>query len=123
MFYTFRQNNSGGKFVENNDLAVNTVIEANSLKEAINKAEEIGIYFDGCDDGIDCPCCGDRWYRPWDDDGKEVPSIYDTPIDDEHTGYVIHYRNGTKKVGPKYDWGKSTRRAMEEFKTAVDKEQ
>jgi hypothetical protein len=38
-------------------------IEAESAEHADEKAAEIGIYFNGCDDGRDCPCCGDRWYE------------------------------------------------------------
>ena len=31
-------------------------------------AEDIGLYFDGVEQGMDCSCCGDRWYRAWEDD-------------------------------------------------------
>jgi hypothetical protein len=37
------------------------VIEAFNEKEALSKAEDMGVYFDGCEDGRDCSCCGDRW--------------------------------------------------------------
>ena len=61
-FYEFNQNNSGGSFVVNENVCHRIVIEAYSEKEAIEKAEELGCYWNGCDDGSDCPCCGDRWY-------------------------------------------------------------
>ena len=62
--YKFDQNNSGGSFTVNNDLCENVIIEANSENEAIEKAESLGIYFNGVSDGCDCECCGDRWYKP-----------------------------------------------------------
>lgn len=118
MFYQFRQNNSGGSFTydENNGISVNVIIEANSVDEANMKAESIGLYFDGCDSGLDCECCGDRWYEQWhNEEGDLVPSVYDSPVnlstmelDDEEPPYLmkwmegyegfIHYSNG-KMVG------------------------
>lgn len=62
-FYEFRQNNSGGSF--NTKMPLYMWIEASSKEEACAIAEEHGVYFDGVDEGMDCPCCGDRWYRPW----------------------------------------------------------
>lgn len=59
MFYEFRQNNSGGVF---HLPAIQVFIEADSTDEANRIAERNGLYFDGADDGRDCPCCGDRWY-------------------------------------------------------------
>jgi hypothetical protein len=62
--YVFRQNNSGGRFREDDVLAVNMVIEANSEEQAMRRGGQLGIYFDGVRKGIDCDCCGDRWYTP-----------------------------------------------------------
>lgn len=77
LFWSFRQNNSGGKWQQG--LPVNVIIEATSMQNAISVAKSLGIYFDGVDAGVDCPCCGDRWYEPW--DGEETPKIYGMPID------------------------------------------
>jgi hypothetical protein len=63
MLYEFRQNNSGGAFVINSTLDTNLWIEADSPKEANKAAQSIGVYFDGCEIGVDCSCCGDRWHR------------------------------------------------------------
>lgn len=60
-FYIFRQNNSGGSFTVDKDLSHFLFIEAPSEKEAMKKALDLGVYFYGVDEGIDCPCCGDRW--------------------------------------------------------------
>ncbi len=72
-FYKWDQNNSGGSFVVNDRLTHRVVIEADTYKEAEEKAFDMGIYYNGCDMGMDCGCCGDRWH-----DGEEVklPSDY-----------------------------------------------
>lgn len=61
-FYRFRQNNSGGEFHIDDAVSVEVLIQAASANEANHKAKEVGIYFDGVDKGIDCECCGDRWW-------------------------------------------------------------
>jgi hypothetical protein len=76
MFYTFGQNNSGGKFHIDEQVAHYVIIEANSAKEANQIAESMSIYFDGVQDGRDCDCCGDRWYPQWDERGDDEPLIY-----------------------------------------------
>lgn len=63
MLFLFRQINSGGSFITNNDVARFVVIESTSKKKAFKKAKEVGLYFNGCEKGIDCSCCGDRWDR------------------------------------------------------------
>jgi hypothetical protein len=60
-FYKYRQNNSGGSFVDKGYLYL--VVEADYAEDANNIAEQHGVYFNGVDDGLDCECCGDRW-RP-----------------------------------------------------------
>lgn len=62
-FYELSQNNSGGSFVVDDKLCHRLFIEAESEEEAIDRAEDLGCYWDGVDEGSDCPCCGDRWYR------------------------------------------------------------
>lgn len=61
-FYEFSQNNTGGSFVTDDKLCHKIIIEAVSEEEAIQRAEDLGCYWDGVMDGIDCPCCGDRWH-------------------------------------------------------------
>lgn len=75
MFYEFNQNNSGGSFDISDTLAHFVIIEAYSADQANAIAKSLGIYFDGCDDETDCPCCGDRWYRAW-GEGDKTPMIY-----------------------------------------------
>jgi hypothetical protein len=96
MFYTFYQNNSGGNFT---GPAVYVIIEANSAKEANDRAEDIGLYFNGASEdengwSRDCPCCGDRWTAQWSDaDGTEKPEIYGKhPA--TYSDVAIYYANG-----------------------------
>jgi hypothetical protein len=61
-FYEFTQNNSGGDFITNDNLCHRLVIEATDASVATEKALSLGVYFDGIEKGVDCSCCGDRWY-------------------------------------------------------------
>lgn len=105
-FYTFRQNNSGRSFIESEKegIGVIVIIEAESSEKANERAKDIGIYFDGCESGNDCPCCGDRWYEVSKYDGEEIPSIYGESIESLKKEWCskdcfVHYLDGTfKKV-------------------------
>lgn len=76
-FYTFRQNNSGGRFYG----PVYVIIEAHNVEEANSLAEsKTDVYFDSSQD---CSCCGSRWHSLGSyEKGEEVPSIYDTPLEE-----------------------------------------
>lgn len=104
-FYDFNQNNSGGGFDFNEEAGIthHVIIEANSEDQAIARAVAIGIYFDGCEDGTDCPCCGDRWSTPW--GGDDEPQVYGQPFK-KHTMHkwmaegkeiCVHYLDGRKE--------------------------
>jgi hypothetical protein len=83
-FFTYYQNNSGGGFDYDEDrgIAHYVIVEADDADEANKLAESHGLYFDGCDDGRDCDCCGDRWYRASDHNASDLPEVYgDTPED------------------------------------------
>lgn len=79
-FFEFQQNNSGGSFVEDakRGIGPRVWVEAMNAKDANARAEDIGIYFNGCQSGMDCACCGDRWSSLWrDESGKpDVSSEY-----------------------------------------------
>ena len=80
MYYHFRQNNSGGSFhFDDRGITINVIVEAESERVAIARAEDIGLYFDGCEKGMDCDCCGDRWSVPW-GEPDAVPSVYGVPL-------------------------------------------
>lgn len=104
-YFHFSQNNSGGSFYINDEVAYHVIIQAHSAENANEIALDIGIYFDGCSSGRDCDCCGDRWSSQWYDEiGDETPLIYgDDPVTfndmftkpGEPVCYVYHY-DGTK---------------------------
>jgi len=108
-FYTFNQNNSGGSFDfdKNSGITHYVIIEAASKDDAIAKAERIGLYWDGCETGQDCDCCGDRWSTYCDE--YDSPAIYGVPVEDAilekdsllwmkpNPEACIHYADGTKK--------------------------
>lgn len=62
-WFKYDQNNSGGAFDCDDKVCHVVLIEAGDAHEADSKAADLGIYFDGCDLGTDCECCGDRWIR------------------------------------------------------------
>ncbi len=103
-FYVFHQNNSGGSYEITDDLACEVIIEATSGDDANRRAKKIGIYFDGCESGIDCDCCGDRWYETDDNEGTDTPRIYGESVLDYEPLYgkgnkaycVIHYMDGRR---------------------------
>lgn len=85
-WYTYSQNNSGGSFVidEYAGIAHFVIVQATDAESANDAARRIGLYFNGCDSGRDCSCCGDRWSPAggwWndDDEGTEFPMIFGAP--------------------------------------------
>jgi hypothetical protein len=106
MFYTFTQNNSGGSFDrdEMRGIAPYVIVEADSCDQANDRAEAIGLYFDGVDGGGDCSCCGDRWYRAHDGDAE--PEIYGAPPEKYQCDWTsaggaycfVHWRDGSVKA-------------------------
>ena len=103
LFYCFDQNNSGGYYEHNRCVSEFVIIEAFSAEKANEKAIELGIYFDGCVIGEDCPCCGDRWYPTDDIDGTPEPEVFGKNPDDVESYFCpsnirpvfIYYLNGT----------------------------
>ena len=57
-FYEFNQNNSGGSFTVNDKLCHRVVIEAKDTIEANEIAQNLGIYFNGVEEGFDCSWVG-----------------------------------------------------------------
>ena len=107
-FYYFSQNNTGGSFriKPEQGIAEYVIVEATSYKDANARAQHIGLYFDGKATGVDCSCCGSRWYAKYDEDGAtEVPSVYGKPVESYAdyfaSGYYIHYIDG-RIVGGKF---------------------
>jgi hypothetical protein len=103
-YYMWRQNNTGGSFVTDDDLSRFVVIQADSYADAEQKAFSFGIYYDGVDSGYDCECCGDRWRE-----GKLVELDEGDSIEDylqrEEDEYPFP---GTMTILHLADWSKKT---------------
>lgn len=81
-FYHFSQNNSGGVHHESHGICQHVIVEARDYEDANALAQRIGIYFNGCDDHSDCPCCGDRWSAQWrGENGSDKPQVYGSVIE------------------------------------------
>lgn len=107
MFWHFSQNNSGGRFDfdQVKGITHHVIIEADSVDEANRLATKIGIYFDGCESDLDCPCCGDRWYRVY-GKGDNKPLLYGKELKQTLKNYMkfmesgfevcVHFKSGEK---------------------------
>lgn len=96
-FFQYRQNNSGGGFDEDKEAGIGyaVIIEAANAEQANSKAESIGLYFNGCAEGMDCDCCGDRWYEAWSDEGDPEPRLYNGPVKGGWgLSSFVHYADG-----------------------------
>jgi len=97
-FYRFRQSNSGGSFVVDKKVCHEVIVEASNKEEAIEIAMDLGIYFNGVDDGFDCPCCGDRWYEPY--------SHIEFPIKWDENKTFVTIEEYAQFVANEYGWTK-----------------
>lgn len=94
LWFHFNQNNSGGYFVENENVCEDVYVQAHTAAEAIAKAE---TFMDNSDS---CACCGDRWSFWMDDrDGTVVPMRYGEPAEASapdyfHCHYKLHFIDG-----------------------------
>lgn len=97
-FYEFGQNNSGGSFDIDDEggIGPRVWIEAGNPEDANDRAESIGLYFNGVADGRDCSCCGSRWSAAWDgDEGEIAPKINEKYDFDWHDTVYVHRLDGT----------------------------
>ena len=79
---------------------MSTWIWAHSAKQADAIAEQNGVYFDGCQEGLDCPCCGDRWSSAW---GVE-PDMDDAPVDVLVKHLTTETKAGTSDLAYATSW-------------------
>lgn len=98
-WYCFKQNNSGGSFIVDDKVCNRLFIEAESFDAAVKKAEELGCYWDGVDNGIDCPCCGDRWSKE-----NNTPINLNKYRDEGYvvSTYINSYTDGVSEWNNKY---------------------
>lgn len=72
LWFHFRQNNSGGYFIDDEMVCEDVFIQAVNAAEVRAKAEEL---FDSRSEY--CECCGERWYTEVDEsDGHPQPTKY-----------------------------------------------
>ena len=91
-FYEFMQNNSGGYYIENDDVGESIIIEENSERFAIAKMESITENYSEY-----CTCCGKRWcdyvWETYDD----IESIRERELVYFRKGVIIYFLDGTKE--------------------------
>ena len=94
MIYSFRQNNSGGYYTQPAKFII--VKDAKDSEQATEIAMGAGMYLHGTSTGLDCSCCGDRWYgvdNEWDTMENALLAITgpDTRRDSVESDGVPHY--------------------------------
>lgn len=95
MYYIYRQNNSGGYLIENDDVGSYVVVEATSQSKAQSKMEEIIVGYNDF-----CTCCGERWSP---EAPKEINSMEEfTTVmwkrNFSENKYIIYHADGTKTI-------------------------
>ena len=93
-WFNFNQNNSGGYYIENDEVGFDVYIQAVDAKTAIRKAEHV---FSGHSEY--CDCCGGRWsYYVDDSDGFPEPQKYGEHLEESKSWFgetaILHYANG-----------------------------
>lgn len=104
-WFTFNQNNSGGFFVDDENVCECVIIQAETAEDASRFARRI------MDNSDSCPCCGDRWNFYVDEtDGYDVPSVYGEPLIGKLCSLglykrerfrrkaILHYANGERQT-------------------------
>ena len=86
-------------FVHDDNVSELVLIEAEDANQANDIAERVGIYFDGCSEGRDCHCCGDRWYRAMSDDVSDKLEENGNPLEEYESHWMkepvtVHYKDG-----------------------------
>lgn len=116
-WFHYRQNNSGGYLIVNDEVAEDVFIQASSAAEAEERAEAIFA-----ENSEYCECCGRRWSTGWksDSDGTDVPCSYGTPITEEAATYFseharLHHYDGRIEA---FKYHQGERHANQENKSA-----
>ena len=95
-WFHFSQNNSGGYFIVNEQVAEDVYVQAENAQQAAARA---AVIFEPYSEF--CECCGERWsFYVHDDDGYDEPTNYATPIMQVVAGRYrtqarLHHINGT----------------------------
>lgn len=84
-WYYFSQNNSGGYFVEDDNVCENVFIQRYCAQDALDFAHQI------MDNDDSCPCCGDRWsFWLREENGTNEPMFYGESL---YTAEATLFRN------------------------------
>ena len=92
--FVVHQNNSGGSYCVNdfNGTGERVFVLAKDEYSALDLLEgKSVVYFDGVSQGLDCECCGDRWWRYAEEveyENNKVVSFYSF---DEAYDFVVYY--------------------------------
>lgn len=100
LWWTYSQNNSGGYFIQNDDVDEYVIIQAANEKaaqEIFKRVTEESSY-------EWCHCCGERWYPDPQDEGTEVPvvfgkSVYEPSKDNSwfRDAAILYFDDGHKE--------------------------
>jgi len=105
-FYNDNQNNSGGYFIINKDVAEIVIVEANDIKHANERLDKIvgeHSWF--------CSCCGHRWSGIYDFDEPisldgdvyfhfryTLENLFEVEYNENNEHHaVVHFLDGTRK--------------------------
>ena len=73
-WWTIRQNNSGGYWIIDDDVAMYVMIQAPNAEEAERIFDKITVH------ALEyCECCGERWWFDSYEEGTDEPMIYGEP--------------------------------------------
>ena len=73
-WFRFSQNNSGGYFLVNEEVAEDVYVQAKNAEHAADRAAVIFFPYREF-----CECCGERWPTTAWEGGFDVPTKYDEP--------------------------------------------
>lgn len=91
------QNNSGGYFIDNEDVSVFVAVEGYDKTDAYNRFKTIIKPYSSW-----CPCCGERWFDmdfnewPAPEDGLTIKNFVESENEEDYN-CVLHLLDGTKK--------------------------
>lgn len=94
-WWGFKQNNSGGYFIQNGAVDELVFIQARSFAEAMNISNK--IFEDNSDY---CECCGPRWSISDEKEGSLEPEMFGEPLESfkfysKNGAAILHYHNGS----------------------------
>lgn len=94
MWFSFRQNNSGGYYVLTDDVGVMVWVEAAGAEQANERFSELDNRSSNY-----CDCCGPRWlYTPYSDRDGVSAEVMEREVAETEGQVVIHPLEGPKRT-------------------------